>query len=83
MSEEKRKVEFINVPIINLFSVISFIEDILIKMLPEKYSGVAKHYIKAKIEFLNAIKELLEVRVKDLEKLISEEKIKKEKVNLE
>ncbi len=83
MSEEK-KIDIINVPIINPFSLMGIFDEFILRFTPSKYRGVAKHYIKAKIEMLKALREIIDMRIKDLESLITEEKeVKKEKVKLE
>jgi hypothetical protein len=63
-------------------------DKILIDSLPKKYAQPAEHLINARIEFLNALKSLLDARIKRLEEL--REKIKqkaevarKEKVQVE
>ncbi|MCX8151947.1 MAG: hypothetical protein N3D19_02745 [Archaeoglobaceae archaeon] len=54
----------------------------LMKVLPKEFEEPFKHLIKAKIEYLKALKTFIETTIKNLEKFVEEEP-KREKVKIE
>lgn len=55
---------------------------LLMGILPKDYEEPMKHVIKAKIEYLKALNSLIELIIKDLEKMVEEEP-KREKLKVE
>ncbi len=79
MPDERK--EYTYIPMIWILP--SIIDEFILRILPDEYDDVVKHYINAKIELLKAFREVLNARIKELEELKSRREIKKEKVDLE
>ncbi|MEM2924330.1 MAG: hypothetical protein QXJ68_01400 [Methanocellales archaeon] len=61
-------------------------DQVLIESLPKKYAQTTEHLINARIEFLSALKSLLDLkieRLKEVREKIKEKPEKKEKVKVE
>ncbi len=68
----------------SLLKLIDELEDRLIALTPDKYRGVIKHFIKARLEVLRGIEELIRIRREELERKLSESQgPRKEKVDIE
>ncbi|MDI9610893.1 MAG: hypothetical protein QFX36_06150 [Archaeoglobales archaeon] len=55
---------------------------LLMRTLPKEYEEPMQHVLKAKIEYLKALNSLIELIIKDLEKMVEEEP-KREKLKVE
>ena len=68
----------------SLVKLVSDFEDKLLRLAPKKYKPVFRHFIRARIEFLKGIEELIRVRREELEKRLEESGgPRKEKVEIE
>lgn len=70
--------------ITSIMKLIDELEDRLFSLAPEKYKGALRHFIKARLEVLRGIEELIRIRREELEKRLEESrKPKREKVSVE
>lgn len=68
----------------SIMKLIDELEDRLFSLAPEKYREALKHFIRARLEVLRGIEELIRIRREELERRLEEGgKPKREKVSVE
>ena len=68
----------------SILSLLDEIEDRLDRLTPERYRSALKHFIRARVEVLKGIEELIRVRREELERRLEEDRgPKREKVEVE
>lgn len=84
MKDKERSSRILSLPILYPLLVLGRIDEMIIENLPEKYKAAVEHYITAKTELLEAIKEFINIRIDELKELKEGlEGVKREKVKLE